>query len=219
MAGFKTHIAGATIASGISANILYETGYTDEIFSIFLFVLGVVATEIPDLDSDTSRPLKIVYSVLSAILPFLILYYGVQYHNIETALSDYYNVNTSIALAIGYVFSFITFSILFYSAIKLTKHRGVFHSVPMALFSASFLMAIFIELNIFSTYKVQLLGLFVFGGVIVHLLIDEIYSLIRFKSSSLGTAFKLYDKENIIGTIFLYASTVFLFFQYKDILF
>ena len=64
---------------------------------------------------------------------------------------------------------------------------------------------------IFSTIA----GAFLLFGFIIHLLLDEIVSLnlLGFNiKKSFGSALKLYDRENLLGTVILYIIIIVFFF-------
>ncbi|MBW2204016.1 MAG: hypothetical protein JRF52_07910 [Deltaproteobacteria bacterium] len=73
MAGFKAHLAGG-IASGAGMSL----------FAFFLrglsltqaraiFVVGSVGGLLPDLDSDTGKPLSFLFHLVSVLIPSMLL--------------------------------------------------------------------------------------------------------------------------------------------------
>ena len=108
---------------------------------------------------------------------------------------------------------FVVFKIL----LKMTVHRGLIHSVPIGLlFSQCLSISLFHFLHFEELFSI-LCGIFLFFGFIIHLLLDELISLNAFGMSfkkSLGSAFKFYEKNNIIGSIFTYILIILLYVVY-----
>jgi hypothetical protein len=81
---------------------------------------------------------------------------------------------------------------------KFTKHRGAFHSLIAAVAFAFFSTAISFNFYDKSAFVSWLIGLFVFYGFIIHLALDELYSVdfmnYRIKRS-FGTAMKIVDTK------------------------
>ncbi len=81
---------------------------------------------------------------------------------------------------------------------KLAHHRGIWHSILAALFCAVATAVVFA--NVFDRHAgvAWLAGGFMFIGYLVHLTLDEIYSVdvmdTRIKAS-FGTAMKLFDRR------------------------
>ena len=112
---------------------------------------------------------------------------------------------TSFAVSFGF----------FYAFNKVTSHRGMFHSIPAALiFGFGFSLLFYYIFNfdaMFSWY----FGMFVFFGYLVHLILDEIYSVDlsnRRIKRSFGTALKLYSKDTK-STLLFYILVGVLFWQ------
>ncbi|MEA2098714.1 MAG: metal-dependent hydrolase [Campylobacterota bacterium] len=203
MASFEQHVNGAVVATGVAIVPLYSASLLDVHQSLIVLALGIVGGVLPDLDSDNSKPLQIVFKIFSIFLPLIFL----------LALFE----NESLVKLIGY---WVLASILLHLTIfklftMLTVHRGVIHSIPMGIvFGQITIYIFFYSLNydlIFST----LAGIFLSFGFMVHLLLDELVSLnalgLRMKKS-FGTAFKLYDRDNLLGTLILYMFIVTFFY-------
>ena len=75
MAGFRDHISVASVVGAICITVLpYSISSITIIDQMILFFILVISTEVPDLDSDNSKPVKIVYSILLVVLPILSTY-------------------------------------------------------------------------------------------------------------------------------------------------
>ena len=213
MAGFRDHLTAAAVIGAICVTVLpYSITSITMIEQLLLFFILVISTEIPDLDSDNSKPVRIVYSILVIILPILTTYF------IEVfGFLPYFEIINyeKYAIILAFIFSLILFAILFWTTLILTKHRGVIHTIPMALFSASLIATIF---NDIGSNLANLVFLFSFIGVITHLVLDEIYSIFKM-SKSFGSALKLYDKNNITGTFILYCGFYYLAIYKNDFFF
>jgi hypothetical protein len=93
---------------------------------------------------------------------------------------------------------------------KLTKHRGLFHSVPACLLYGLSIILFSTHILHVDSFTAWLFGFFGSFGYFVHLFLDEAYSVDlsnqRIKRS-FGTALKLFSFQNniaIIGSLMLY---------------
>lgn len=168
-------------------------------FSIPLSVYGGVLCSyggiIPDIDSKTSTSFRQCLAMFAGFSALLVV----------SRLSDF-SLNTESVIVIGSSVFLLIWTVIGTLIKKLTRHRGMFHSIPMALIVAE---AIFIissgDLNerLFKAFSI-------FLGVMIHLVLDEIYSVEGSKNGTLyfkksfGTALKMLDFENISSTVFIY---------------
>ena len=182
MANFNTHFFVAASASGIAALTASNKEFFDLLDVPWFIFLGTIGGLLPDIDSDTSKPLHILFNALAALTTVLVILY----------FKDQYLMQHIFIMSIA-AFLIVRYPILAIFKI-LTVHRGVFHS----LFSAAFftLLTVCINFYIFSSSSQfsWLSGLFIGFGFIVHLLLDELYAVnlsgVQLKRS-FGTAFKL----------------------------
>ncbi|MEA1915931.1 MAG: metal-dependent hydrolase [Campylobacterota bacterium] len=202
MASFEQHVNFAVVATGVIITPLHVAGILSVNESIVALFLGIFGGILPDLDSDTSKPLKIAFKMLSIFLPLLILL------TISTKMSIVY-----MALLWG-LSSTILQVVVFEIFTLTTKHRGVIHSIPMAIVVGLLSTNIFYYgLHVDKSFS-TVAGFFIFYGFIIHLILDEIFSVNAFgmrMKKSFGTAFKLYDKSNMFGTAIAYGAVVLLF--------
>ena len=196
MAGFKTHLAGG-IASGTGLSLI---GYHFQGLSLMqagaIFVVGSAAGLLPDLDSDTGKPLAFLFQLVSILVPSLLFTRAAQrFGNSPEFLICYFTLSY---LLINYVVCAVIK--------KLTVHRGIMHSLPFALLCGGIGYLLFAP----SSRDMALMGgSAVLAGCLVHLLLDEFSSFdlklgfIPFPKRSSGTAFKL-KSDSLPATIFVY---------------
>lgn len=204
MASFEQHVNIAVIATGIIIVPLYSSGLLDSNHSLIALGLGLLGGMLPDLDSDNSKPIQIVFKMLSIFLPLIIL------------LSIAEDLPVMYLIVIWLASTLILHLTLFKIFLTITSHRGIFHSIPMGILFGLATIFIFNNiLNINITLS-SIFGCFIFFGFIVHLLLDELFSVnalgLRMKKS-FGTALKVYDKNNIIGSLILYIVVIIMFFM------
>ena len=203
MASFEQHVNGAVIATGIMIVPLHTASLLNVEQSLIALALGLIGGILPDLDSDNSKPLQIVFKIFSIFLPLIILL-------------SLFGESTLFEL-MGYwiLSSFILHITLFKIFTTITIHRGVVHSVPMGILFGQITTYIFYTSLSYDIIFSTLAGLFLTYGFFIHLLLDELVSLnalgIKMKKS-FGTAFKFYDANNIFGTLFLYILVIGFFF-------
>jgi len=167
------------------------------------FSLGIVGGILPDIDSDHSTTVKLLFSFLAILLTFSILFGFVSHYSIAELL-----------IACMAIFLLIRYG-LYYCFMKWTVHRGIFHSIPSGfLFS---LLAVLLAFRVFGMSPVLswLCGLFLLLGYLTHLTLDELYS-VDFSNSvlkdSFGTALKFFHPDRIRSYLVLYMAIAALFF-------
>ena len=197
MADFKNHMLGAAIVSGLAATSLSLFEGTSNQAIVGYFALGVVGGLLPDIDSDSSIPVRVAFNVLSALCGFLIVF----------QFSAYMSLLELLILGVA-IFCLIRFGI-FSAFTKLTVHRGLFHSIP-ATVVATMLTAIIADYGFSaSPLHAWTCGMFIGGGFLVHLILDEIYSVdllgMQVKRS-FGTAVSLGSLKDPLPTAALYVS-------------
>jgi len=195
MASFEQHLSISIIASGITLIPLASSGVvsTPQLFG--LLGIGLIGGIIPDIDADNSKPIQIAFKIFSITFSLFILLF----------LDDHFSF---LQLLFGWILSSLFFYfIIFKTFTTITTHRGIFHSIPMGIFLAQITTIILYNIiNVNITFA-TLGGFFLLFGFIIHLILDELVSLNLLGIStkrSLGSALKLYDKKNIIGSIILY---------------
>ena len=200
MANFNTHfVVGATATSILSGTLL-----SMEIFSPneagLAFVLGTFGSLMPDIDADNSKSIGIAFTVVSLLVTTLAVF----------VKSTTYSLVEMLLMA-GVVFSLIRFGFIGLFR-KISKHRGMFHSIPVALIwgvVTAIIMHLFFDLNALLSWSY---GLMITWGYLVHLLLDEIYSVDlgnRRVKKSFGTALKLFRLKTTtdkIQNLIIYAS-------------
>jgi len=203
MASFEQHINGAVIATGAIIVPLHTASIIDVTQSLIALGLGLVGGVIPDLDSDNSKPIQIVFKIISIFLPLIII------------LSIPNNLSLIYLVAYWLVSTLILRVTLFKIFISFTRHRGIFHSIPMGVLFAQMTTLVFYKIFHFNLSFSTIAGIFLLFGFLIHLLLDEFVSInvlgVKMKKS-FGTAFKLYDSGNIFGTLLLYLFIILYFY-------
>ncbi len=201
MANFATHITVAASASAVGGLIYWATGSVSAIQALLLAAAGSLGGMLPDIDSDNSRPVRIVSHLVFVILSFFLIQLFKTHSWIE------------LAILIG------IFYLAFYYAImptfkKFTSHRGIFHSLLAGLFFAILYIVLTFYFYRSSSAFAWLAGFFIFAGFLIHLILDEIYSVDfsnRRIKKSFGTALKLVGR-NTQNNLIMAAMIVALFF-------
>lgn len=196
MANFSTHLAGGFAVSAVTALIGYKAGLISDNQLILCTLIGTAGGLLPDIDSDNSTPIKIGFSLLSLIVAF--------------ALVIYWRSTFSLAMMIGvWIGGFLTMRYAIFELFtRITVHRGVIHSVPYMAIMALGLVSICYYLLGVSAVSSWFYGIFLFVGSMVHLLLDEMYSvnLLGMKiKRSFGTALKFYQQEDALLYLIIYA--------------
>ena len=205
MANFNTHFTVAAAASAVvSATLLSMEVVTPE-QAVIAFGLGTLGGLLPDVDSAHSTSIKVGFNVLSLLMTIMLIF----------VKSSTYSL-VEMAIVASLVFVGIRYAFLEFFR-KISKHRGMFHTVPVALIwgivVASMCQWMF-DLNSLVSW---VYGFMITWGYLVHLILDETYSVDlgnrRMKRSS-GTAFKFgmfKNRNQQIQTVIVYASIPLLF--------
>ncbi len=146
-----------------------------------------VSGMLPDLDSDSGRPLREATSLGAAVVPMLMV------NRFERLGLDH----ESMVLIAGLIYVLIRFVVAEIFR-RYTVHRGMWHSLPAAAIVGMFAFLVMsgedITIRLFKTAGVL-------AGFLSHLILDEIWS-IDFKrgrytfKKSFGTALKLWSNNS-----------------------
>lgn len=207
MAEFKTHLTVSSLCSSAAATLLLAASLASPEEVLLFFVMGVVGGLLPDIDSDSSLPVRLLFTFIATVISFLIMFHQ---------RAD----NSAVELFTIWLVSFMMIKFVFFSMFtRITVHRGIIHSVPASLF---FWFATTIILYQFFNFSIKICwmaGFFVFGGFILHLLLDELISLNlpeKKPKASSGTAFKFGIAKDLKSTVAVYAVTALLFAATPD---
>jgi LexA-binding, inner membrane-associated putative hydrolase len=185
MAGFQTHIAVSTL-TGIGYGVWgFHCGAPIET-SLLAGALCSVSGMLPDLDSDSGRPVQEMSAFAAAVVPMLMLerFSTLGWSHEMMALAGA-GIYASIRFGAAEIFK------------RYTVHRGMWHSLPACL--ACGLLAFLVvagpdlAIRLFKAGAVSL-------GFLTHLVLDEIWSF-QLRSGklnvkrSLGTALKFFGKD------------------------
>ena len=203
MADFNTHLMGAATVSGLAATVLVMTGMAPHQAVVGYFVLGVIGGLLPDIDSPTSVPIRITFNVLAVVAGFLLVFtFGARYSLLELIilwLGCYFGIRHGLRK-------------LF---IRYTTHRGLIHSVPAGVGFGLATVALADHGFNAAAAHAWTCGAFVTVGFLVHLLLDEFYSVNLYGKKllkrSFGTAFCLGSFNQPVGTVALYVVIIGLF--------
>jgi len=205
MANFNTHF---TVASGASA-VVSATLLSMEVVSpeqaVIAFAIGILGGLLPDVDSSRSTSIKVGFNVLSLLMTIMIIF----------VKSSTYSLVEMLIVA-SLVFMGIRYALLEFFR-KISKHRGMFHSIPVAIIWGIVIAIVsqwFFDLNSLVSW---VYGFMITFGYFVHLILDEIYSVDlgnrRMKKSS-GTALKFgmfKNRQQQIQTVIIYLLIPLLF--------
>jgi hypothetical protein len=208
MANFNTHLGAAAVGSGMLATLCLQVGFVDAKDALLLASVGVLGGILPDIDLHYSHPSRILFSLLGIVVAFLWVF----------SAENHLSIIELWGAGLG-IYLFVRFPIwgLFQN---FTVHRGSIHSIAMALLSCFITTALSYNFFAKPPFIAWLIGLFIFLGFILHLLLDEIYSVDfmghRLKRS-FGTALKLFDFKEKISSAVIIASIMLVWFFTPDI--
>ncbi len=203
MADFKTHLSVAGTLSGVLAVGCLQTGLAEPRDALLLFTMGTVGGILPDIDSDHSIPVNILFSCLATLAAFFSVFSKIGAYSIVEALLLW--------VAVFLIVRYLIFELFK----RFTVHRGVFHSLLAAVFFCFLNATLLHKAFALPSALAWLSGGFIMIGYLIHLLLDELYSVdmmgVRLKKS-FGTALKPVSFTYLKASIALIAATLVLLF-------
>jgi membrane-bound metal-dependent hydrolase YbcI (DUF457 family) len=186
MASYREHITvSGLLGVGYGAAATFVAGFTPVQATLAGIITGIGGM-LPDLDSESGRPVREIFSVTAAMAPVVMMHRLLEWGQstdgaMLLAVLLFVAVRYGGALVLGIV----------------TEHRGMFHSVPAMLIAAEL---VFLGYKSDSLRVKLLMAAGVALGFLSHLVLDELYSVtwtgVRVKlKSSAGSALKLLGKE------------------------
>lgn len=205
MAGYREHISvSGLLGAAYGSAAMFMFGYSlvqSIIAAIFTWVSGML----PDLDSESGKPIRELFGLTAALAPLLLM------QHVQSM-----GVNGDRAM----LFCLITYAVVRYGGswllAKLTVHRGMFHSIPALLIAAE------LAFLGYHTAEMRVRILMAVGvgiGFLSHLVLDEMYSVqwdgakVKLAKSS-GSAMKFFGKEALPNGV---AMGLLLFLSYATL--
>jgi len=207
MANFRTHVAVGVVASGMLATLTMASSLVPSNELIKLALVGTLGSVLPDIDLQNSRASQAMFSGLALFVSFTLLFNFAWKYSIAEMWIVWVGVFVLIRFAGHNLFH------------KYAVHRGVFHSV-LAAFAFAFGTAVVFATCFGADPAIAwLAGAFMLFGYIIHLLLDEIYS-VDFNNNrvkrSFGTALKLTDWKHPKASMGMAAAVVVAFLLTPD---
>ncbi len=187
MAGFKTHLLWAIGGGCALAAIGVSKGHIDPKEAGAVVILGTMGGLLPDLDSDTGKPLELLFQLLGVLIPM----------SIYLLLKPHLGGDIAVMLLVV-TLGYLAVQYLLCPLIKkLTVHRGIMHSIPFAVLCGQIAFLLFSAVpRLTAIYY----AIAVFSGCMIHLVLDEFYSISfkgivpRFNRAS-GSALAFYSSS------------------------
>ncbi|MCA9659498.1 MAG: metal-dependent hydrolase [Myxococcales bacterium] len=199
MANFRTHLAGAALPSLAAAYAAVSAGLVDRSGGLVCLTCGVIGGVLPDVDAETSVPTRIIFTLLgvAAGVAAIAALWGTR----PPALAA--GVALGVALCVRYGLHWLTH--------RLCVHRGIIHSLPVAALCGAAVATLAAGPLSYDPLRAWLFGAFVSAGFVIHLLLDELFSVDLLGARlrrSFGTALKLGALRNLVGTAVVYAALI-----------
>ncbi len=193
MPSFNTHISAGVVLGCAALFFTVSNAILPQPEAFFITVAIAIGAILPDLDSDTSVPFHIASSLFSLAVGALTYIY------FKNLLSNNGEIILRVIIAV-LVVKFVVSPIIK----KLTKHRGIWHSIPAAVIITLGSFRLLQMINL--TMKMRLYVAIALGaGYLSHLVLDEGSSLFNFRflifwspKQSLGSALKLVVRSKMI---------------------
>jgi hypothetical protein len=199
MANFNTHLAVASVGSGLCATVALAGHAAPNNYLLTLTLAGTIGGILPDIDLERAVPARMLFSVLGIVAAFIALFTLQEQHSIAELWLVWLGAY------------FITRFGVYKAFEKRTHHRGIFHSILAGVFFMILTADIFSRVLGQPPAQAWLTGLFLFIGFLIHLGLDEIYSVDvegRTIKKSFGTALKLFDTHSLRASALMAVAVV-----------
>lgn len=189
MPGYRTHITASSVCGALLGGAAWRFGDISVVSSVFAGALCAVGGLIPDIDSKTSQSFRRCLAILAGFSSLMLV----------SRLRDFPLDAEAVAIIGGGNFVLVWFFIG-HLIQRLTVHRGMCHSIPTAIISGEIIFL----LSSGSLFERNFNGMAIFLGVMIHLTLDEFYSVetgaksisgVRIKRS-FGSALKLINFDD-----------------------
>lgn len=199
MADFRTHLSVAITGGALVALGGWQAALWSPAEALSIAVLTAFGGILPDIDSDNSHAIRLVFT-LAAVLAVVV---GVLALQGQVALGVLLVACAGLYVGVRYALS---------EAFKrFTVHRGIWHSWLAAACCGLAISALSYRLLTQSAWVAWAQGLALVLGSMIHLLLDELYSVdlagSRIKRS-FGTAFKPFAYREPLNSLLLLALAV-----------
>lgn len=203
MANFNTHLGFSTVVVSAVSAIAVKLRLFEVTEAPWYILIGIIGGMLPDIDSDNSKPVKRLFFFLS-ILSCIAVWRFFK----DCLITD----QLIVILLASY---FLVRYVIFFFFQKMTVHRGIFHSLLAAVFFGLSITCLSYYYLKFNTLHAWYNGIFLSIGFVVHLCLDEIFSVDlnngRMKKS-FGTALKMFNYNDLSSSLLMFIFTVLLFF-------
>ena len=197
MANFSTHLGVGAVASGLAASVSLAAGAVPPGELATLLAAGIVGSILPDIDLNSSHPSRMLFGALGILFAFIALFQYYHAYSVAELWAIWLGVYAVVRLGFWRFFH------------RHAVHRGIFHSVLAGLAFMALTAIILTHLLGRDPAIGWLGGLFVFFGYLIHLTLDEIYSVdfegTRIKRS-FGTALKFWQYDSPRASLLMTAA-------------
>jgi hypothetical protein len=201
MANFKTHVSVAAALSGVLATGFLAAGVAAPKDVWLYFAMGTVGGILPDIDADHSIPGRMFFSFFALVVAFLTLF----------SRAGVYSI---VELFLLWVVTYVVVRHVIFKRLPGSRCTEGVSFAPGGNLFGFLTTSLTYHLFRLSALGAWMSGLFVSVGYVIHLVLDEIYSVdltgARVKRS-FGTALKLIS-ANVKATTCLVLATLVVFF-------
>jgi len=187
VANFSTHIGFGAVASGLAASLTLAAGVIPPGELVTLTAAGIVGSVLPDIDLDRSHPSRMLFGALGILFAFIAVFQYYQAYSVAELWAIWLGIYLIVRLGFWRFFH------------RRAVHRGIFHSVLAGFLFMALTAMILTHLLGHDPVVGWLAGVFVFFGYLVHLTLDETYS-VDFEGvyikRSFGSALKLWEYDS-----------------------
>lgn len=191
MAAYREHITVSSmlgVGYGLGATLAFGFTPAEGIFAAWLTGIGGM---LPDLDSESGRPVREIFGLTAAVGPLVMLRRVQQWSGLPGDTENMMVLFLVMYLAVRYGLAALV--------ARFSVHRGMFHSIPALAIAAEI---VYLGYPSDAVAPKMLMAGGVAIGFLSHLLLDEIYSVqwsgVRIKlKKSAGSAMKFFGNSTL----------------------
>jgi len=183
------------------------------IYLPIIFIATVIGSFLPDLDSDSGLPVRMLFITLGLIASFLTGYYIL--FNVEENLLNAALVSITAFIIVNFVLKRLF--------MKYTNHRGIFHSLVAVAILVLSINSVLLSLNLM-LFDSIIISSAIGIGYLSHLVLDEMNSIVNLSGipfipkKSLGTALKISTLSLRMNTVIILLLTILIYVNVKLII-
>jgi len=133
--------------------------------ALMAFALGTVGGLLPDIDSSRSKAIELAFTLFAMLSSIFVIFIQVGKYSL-----------VEMFIMAGFLFILLRYGVIEIFR-RVSIHRGMFHSIPAGIIWGISTVILVKHLFYIDNFIAWIYGIMVTFGYIIHLTLDEIYSV------------------------------------------